>query len=169
MAARKSLPIKAICAAYAAGASGRAIASKYGVSHETIFKRLVEAGVLLRDANVPINSPEMDKAILKAGYSGQPISHIAEEYGVSAHTLRNRLIRSGDLTPVDDREEWSADEKAFLHVHYKHDMSAQQIANYLGRTRNEVIGKATRMGLGRATNSAAAMEDANLKPTAMRA
>ncbi len=43
---------------------------------------------------------------------------------------------------------WSKDEEAFIKEHYKGgQMSAAAIGRELGRTRDEVIGKAHRMGL----------------------
>jgi hypothetical protein len=73
------------------------------------------------------------------GITRQAIHYIGARYGVFR-------TRSGRV--VDPWTSWSDADIRFLRHHYrKPGWSARRIADELGRTRNEVIGKANRMGL----------------------
>jgi hypothetical protein len=80
---------------------------------------------------------------------GIPITHAAQIVGIAhADSFRSALTRRGLHEPQRDGRAWTDVEVAFLRQHYKTPgWSASKIGDRLGRTREEVIGKANRLKL----------------------
>lgn len=84
----------------------RSLADRYGVSHETIRKRLIEEGVILRSRGKELGRedkkiPKKDMVSLyKKGFT---IKELAKLYSVSTTLIYKRLIALG-VEIVDPRE-----------------------------------------------------------------
>lgn len=90
------LPVEEIVSRYERGEHLRQIAEDYPVSHETIRQRLLDAGVDIRDRSCGDNTKTIPtEEIAEKYYDGACLSDLAEEYGVSATTIRKRLRRNG--------------------------------------------------------------------------
>ncbi len=90
----------------------KAIARKHGLGHRQVRQRLVNAGVTIRgsgavpDRPAPRSAPgrpapgrpriDLDTNTLRAAYEkGATVELLAQKYGVSAGTIRNRLKEAG--------------------------------------------------------------------------
>lgn len=85
---------------------------------------------------------------------GVPIYEIVNAVGMPHKAVLDYLIGAGLRAPPDPNRctPWTDAEIAFLYANYKQgSMSAAAIGTHLGRTRNEVVGKARRLGLGELT------------------
>lgn len=86
-------------------------------------------------------------AVLALAQAVWQIADPAVVFGVGPSTLTRRLAREGIHVPVDRSDVWTSHEVSVLKRHYKRGLSAAEIGERLNRTRNEVIGKAGRLGL----------------------
>lgn len=87
---------------------------------------------------------QRNREIRTALARGEPIDQLARRFLLSERYVRDLGVGLGTQawTP------WSAADIAVVQAHYgQPGWSAQRIAAVLGRTRNEVIGKARRLGL----------------------
>lgn len=90
----KPLPVDEIAEAYNAGARLCDLAEEYGMSYETVRRRLLEAGYGTR----PPGHQEIDlpvDEIVSRYEEGEHLRQIAEDYSVSHETIRQRLINAG--------------------------------------------------------------------------
>ena len=129
------------------GLSYRDIGQHVGLSYARIEQIAVQYGIISQYDN------RADPAALECGKQwflrGMPIAHAAESVGLPDSTLYAFLVREGLHKPTNDDKPWEKAEEDFLRQNYcQGRLSAADIGDELGRTRNEVIGKAHRMGLG---------------------
>lgn len=104
----------------AAGQSLQQIADKYGVCRERV-----------RQVTVGVNCPVDHQAIARAKL---------------AENMRDPVWREAHLVPRIPHVRNAREE--FVRAHYKQDMTAREIAEALGTTRNAIIGTARDLGLG---------------------
>lgn len=139
-----------IIAAYKAHKSLRKAARILGCSFQLVSLRLHQSGYTHRfNTHIrTISGDECAKA-WEAVQRGATVDAAACLIGVSHTRLRKEFRARGLSVPLPPVvvTPWSDAEFETLRAHYKRDKSASQIARMLGRSRNEVIGKAHRMGL----------------------
>lgn len=142
-----------VIAAYDRHRSLKRAADKLGVSHQAVWSRLRRAGYT-KTYGKPFGTPttfsrEQAKAAFDAIQTGRCMRDVASEMRVAVKTLSRELHKTGMRMklPRIETTDWSEAEVSIVKRHYKKDLSASQIAAVLGRSRNEVIGKAHRMGL----------------------
>lgn len=90
------------------------------------------------------------KQVIAAYERHQTMCGAAAELGCTQQNVGAHLRRVGyarRFKAVTRPTSWSDAEISMVKHHYKKDLSASKIAAILGRSRNEVIGKAYRMGL----------------------
>lgn len=135
-----------------AGETNAEIGRAFGITGERIRQIGARAGVA-STANDPLYQPSPDEAArLVALYErGMPILHIADVLGRGARHVWRWLVRNGHHTPADDYEAWSEAEDARLRQEYGDWGAATRLAKELSRSRNEIIGRAWRLGLSRRT------------------
>lgn len=132
-----------IVALYKSGLSCVVVGAMFGVSGARIWQILRDLGCPRRPHRMDIDSVAYARA--KRMYEdGLPIAAAAKAIGLKYKVLVHRLVEDGSHMPVDTRQAWSVAEIAFLRKNYRV-LSARQIAEKLGRTRNEVIGKGNRL------------------------
>jgi len=131
---------------YTEGASLRDVAREVGLTHECIRQVLKKSKVAVRDRS-SISPEDYDRAVALLR-NGMPVAHIAEEVGHSPSALVRRFERDGYYKREDRSQPWTAKEERIVRSGYGR-RSARMIAAQIGRTRNEVIGKARRLGLGK--------------------
>lgn len=95
---RKKIPldVEAICQEYRDGSSVRDIAKKHHVASFTVRQRLRGAGVEMRPAHGHSKAP--DERLIELHGQGLSLTQIAEETGVTYHTVWYRLRGIGVLT-----------------------------------------------------------------------
>jgi len=139
-----------IIAAYEKHKRVRGAAKALGCSFQLVSLRLVQAGHQQRfNLHIRVITEDECAKAWDAVQRGATIDDAARMIGVS-HTRLRKEFRTKSLSvplPPVERKPWSDTEFETLKTHYKRDKSASQIARILGRSRNEVIGKAHRMGL----------------------
>lgn len=87
---KHTLPLDEIVPLYRANQSIRSLAARYGVSDQTLRRRLQEAGEpIRREMTVPMDEP------IRLYQSGMAIGPIAERFGVSVGTMNRRLKQAG--------------------------------------------------------------------------
>ena len=129
------------------------IARRYGISHQHVSRIGLAVGVRGLRRRLP---EEKIAAGLELIARGMPISRAGESIGVADlyHALVRRKLHEPEAGVMDP---WSDRHVAILRRHYgQPGWSAARIGERLGRTRNEVIGKAHRLGLGASAKRAAA-------------
>ncbi len=102
--ARSSLPIprrfiqlsaeqsEEMAADYQAGVLVKELAAKYKISRETVSKHLRRRGIALR----PVGLDEQQiKEAVRLYEQGDSLATIGERMGVTAHTVRSRLVEVG--------------------------------------------------------------------------
>lgn len=124
----------------------QAIGDRHGVTRERIRQIGNTNGILSRKGPPRLDPDKIQQAVSLYN-RGMPISHCADTVGIVRESLQNYLVRTGLHTPVDDDRPWTTQEVAYLRKHYGRRGAARKIADALGRTRNECIGKANRLGL----------------------
>jgi hypothetical protein len=131
----------------------QAIGNRYNLTRARIRQIAIEQGVRWSPGRLVL---KLSEAKIYEAYGmierGMPIAHAAHavEAMVVASTLRRALQVRGLHEPEHDDRAWADVEIAFLRQHYKTPgWSASKIGAKLGRTRNEVIGKANRLKLCR--------------------
>ena len=118
------------------------IANAFGMSATRVQQIAVRAGVV-RGPDRRIREDE--KAAIRSLHArGMPIVHIAQEIGRSALAVRQHLVAMGLHRPENRDTPWSAVEVELVRSQYGK-FSARILAQQLGRTRDEVIGKAYRL------------------------
>lgn len=123
----------------------REIGQKHGVSYQRVSQVAKAAGVVR--GHPTIDHDKLFDALLLVR-NGLPLSHAAEMKGLCVDGFAQALMRRGLYTPSRQQSEWDDTEVTFLRKHYKQPgWTAQRIADKLGRTKNETIGKANRLGL----------------------
>lgn len=131
------------------------IGDRYGVTRARIRQIGVQHGVYSKRAFMMhrFDDKEWDQ-VRDWHLRGMPISHIADAIGCTSTPLVNFLTREGLYAAKKAERLWTAREDRYVLRHYKQGkMSASAIGDKLGRTRNEVIGRAGRMGLCRPTKA----------------
>jgi IS30 family transposase len=128
-------------------ASMAAIGAAYGLSVQSISGIAVRAGA---GRPIPYGAiTEAERATIVAMHAdGASFKEIGERLGRCESSARGFLTRTGRHKPVRSLSSWTRAEDAVLRRRYgKPPNSAATIARELGRTRNEVIGRAYRLGL----------------------
>lgn len=139
-----------IIAAYEKHKSVRRAAKALGCSFQLVSLRLVQAGHQQRfNLHIRVISEDECNNAWDAVQRGATLDAAAFLIGVSQTRLRKEFRAKGISVPLPPVvvTPWSDEEFETLRAHYKRDKSASEIAQILGRSRNEVIGKAHRMGL----------------------
>lgn len=134
-----------IVALYQSGLTLRQVAAQCGLSFERVRQILKSRNVTRRPHRVEIDNRDYARA-KRMFEDGLTIAAAADTIGVGRGVLAYRLIEDGSHSPVNITQEWTRSEIAVLRKTYRV-ISAREIAERLGRTRDEVIGKAYRLGL----------------------
>ena len=87
------LPVEEVVVKYEAGASISKLSKMYGVSFNTIRRRLVKYGTVIRSSS-GINIPLDESSIVGEYKRGASMSEIARKYKVSFNTVRRRLVKA---------------------------------------------------------------------------
>ena len=118
------------------------IASEYGITRERVRQIAARADVV-RGARMVLSDDVRDTAasLLRRGV---PIAHIAAQLGHKSTTIRGFLLRERHHRPVNNMTPWTPAEEETVRREYLK-TSARILAQRLGRTRNEIIGKAHRL------------------------
>lgn len=125
----------------------REAAARYGITDERIHQIVKRAGI----TRPPIAVSEA--RILEAAQmasAGFPMSYTAETVDVGLTRLRRLLVDRGLYRVWRQYSPWSKAEIKTVKRLY-HRVPVRQIAEQLGRTRNEIIGRAKRLGLCKPT------------------
>lgn len=139
---------KEIVALIAAGKTLGEIGLVYGLTRERVRQIGERVGVTsINRTNNPLTESEKARA-RELIDRGMPVDHVAESVGRGRTSVRNYLVDAGLHVPLNDDRAWKPREDAFLRRRYKTPgWSAAAIGEHLGRTRDEVIGRAHRLGL----------------------
>ena len=124
------------------------IGARYRLTRERI-RQIVQKTDLYRPGGCGLGTPLTEAeqaAILRLHQRDMPIAHIAQTIERSNAAVAKFLIDRDLHTPATDDRAWSDAETEFLRSTYGKE-SAARIGKALGRTKNEVIGKANRLGL----------------------
>ena len=89
----KDLPMEQVISEYESGMSMVALGKKYDVSHITIRRRLVEAGVQIRKISYRVELSV--EQIISEYESGMSLKALGKKCGVSRNTIRERLVEAG--------------------------------------------------------------------------
>lgn len=108
-------------------------------------------------------TPEQDRAIREAWLAQIPRrSHLlAERWGIPRWAVTHRAVALGVTRPDPRRQDWTADEEAFLWANAGH-RHARWIARKLGRTLASVVLKMKRMRLRRAVREGYSLRELEL-------
>jgi hypothetical protein len=129
------------------------IAKDFGLSSSRVGQIARRAGAISIHSRDRYTNME-SLGIVAAHKRGFRPASIADMTGRSSEGIRKHLTDLGVFQPA--WQPWPDDEEDFLRRHYKtKGWSAAKIAVKLGRTRNEVIGKAHRLGLSKPVGRAA--------------
>ena len=121
------------------------IGARFGLCYERVRQIALRAGHARGVPTLPEEKIAAAHALIR---DGVPIAHAAKMTDLNRKSLHNNLTRRGLHTPATDDRPWTPAEEGFLHREYDGVRGkATIIARALNRTRNEVIGKANRMGL----------------------
>lgn len=133
------------------GSSLTAAGKMFGISRERARQICAREGVVSQRAGRGLMWTDAERNKFRELVArGLPYEHCLPEGRKSNGSgVAKRL---GCWEPRHHQDDWSKSDEAFIRAHYnKGKMSAAQIGAKIGRNRNEVIGKAHRMGLGKAT------------------
>lgn len=133
------------------------LARRYGLSREMMRRIAKKAGIYQDTKWTEVLSDEQRRRAADLYGRGMPLTHIAETIGASRPAVLRTLKALGVHVASEAPPKWKVSEEAFLRDVYGK-MSAGRIAEILDRTKNEVIGKANRLGLCRETAAAKALE-----------
>ena len=129
----------------------QAIGSRYGITRERVRQIAKRAGCAPRGRHYPILRSEEKAKIASLYARGIPISHAAKAVGRSPTVGFRYLVDAGLHQPWSVRTPWSGREDAIVLREYPKAKAGairvRDIAKRLGRTKNEVIGRARRLGL----------------------
>lgn len=93
---RKNLPVEQIVDGYVNERKSLAeLATQYGVDKYTILRRLQGLGIARRRPGGSNKIPLPAEEIVKHYKMGESMSSIADRYGVSRNTIRNRILAAG--------------------------------------------------------------------------
>ncbi len=128
------------------------IADEYGLTRERVRQIALARGVVTtRPGPRRLAGPVLVQAI-DLYKRDMPVAHIADILGFTDKSMVYALERAGVHVPQSKDEyeaPWTEEETEFLKVHYcTSDWPASRIADRLDRTRNGIIGRAHRIGLG---------------------
>lgn len=131
-----------------AGKTLRAIADDVGLTFQRIQQIAADHGVYSQHQFAKPVAWDIARADALR-MNGRPFTEIAERLEArNGGSVRSALARRGLYMPQPAPERWRADEIALLRelwgTHF-----AREIAQRLGRSKNEIIGKAKRLGLPR--------------------
>jgi len=126
------------------GAKYRAIARHFGITHQRVSQIARDAGVRRGRGHNPL-SPSEKASIVVDYLSGVPKMCIKVQ-GRSRFSVTRTLVKAGIYTPEAKPPPRSEADKAFVREHYGK-LTAWQIAQARGMTRNAVIGLANRLSL----------------------
>ncbi len=134
---------------YQGGKSLREVGAMVGRNHRTVWNLLVRNGVARRSSSRRRVSDEAIRNGYELVQRGLTFEQAGARIGCSKWTLQSGATRLGLYKPLaaGPSQAWSPAEIATVKKLYKTAVSAAEIAHRLGRTRNEVIGKAKRLGL----------------------
>lgn len=130
------------------------MAKRLGVSSTTIMKIAAEHGHRPRPNIRPWT--EQEDTYLRAHYQTKSRREIAEAIGRTIPLVGWRAAKLGltkDSRNADNVRSWTAEEDAMLRRLLSETATYDAIADYLGRTRASVVGRAARLGLRRRTRS----------------
>lgn len=125
------------------------VAADYGVSRERVRQICVREGVTSLN-NRPLSHEEKEE-IERLFWMGMRPRHIAQEVGRGENMIADYLEQVGLRARDNDgiaTDQWTRKEDAILRKFYGV-MRARAIGTRLGRTKNEVIGRAGRLGLSK--------------------
>ena len=129
------------------GASYADVGRDYGISRARVSQICVRFGVF-SFAKTSL-SDEQEEQVERLHWKGLRPAHIAQETGCSIHLVRRFLDRTG-LRKIGcegiEQHPWEKYEDDTVRQLYGA-VSAARIGEKLNRTRNEVIGRANRLGL----------------------
>ena len=88
------LPVEEVVRKYESGVSMTRLSDMYGVSFNTIRRRLVKYGCIIRsvrDVNIPLD----ENSIVGEYNRGASINELSKKYGVAFNTIRRRIVKAG--------------------------------------------------------------------------
>ena len=122
------------------------IGARFFLSYQRVQQIGLVVGYQRGHATIPEENIAHAAALLDA--HDLPLAHAADMAGVKRKSLQQALQRRGLYQPGPAPGPWQSSDEQFVRSVYKRKgWSAARVARDLGRTRNEVIGKANRMGL----------------------
>lgn len=102
-----------------------------------------------RVRNLWVLSEEQKAQAARLIRRGMPITHVAQDLKTGHGAVRRFAIAHGLIHPRRrDVNPWGPSEDALLRKHYGPRGNAMKLARMLGMTKNAVIGRAYRLGLG---------------------
>ena len=123
------------------------IGASFGITRERARQIAAKAGAVRGYAGRIGAIPSDKKARAVELYQkGMPIAHIAADLGHSSNPIAALLVKAGLHTRNDPTTPWNDAETEYLRRAYGK-VKASLLAKQFGRTRNEIIGKAHRLGL----------------------
>jgi hypothetical protein len=131
-----------------AGASLREVGAEFDLSYEAIRVIGNRLGFVnprgFGYAN-PLTPEEIDSALQLHNRGLRP-AHVAQSIGRTPRTVADLLCKRGLREKEEPPPTWNEDDTRYVRRWYGR-KSARAIAQHLGRNRNEIIGKARRLGL----------------------
>ena len=123
--------------------SVRKIAERYRLSDSSIYEIAVKHGVYLRTPD-----PQKVRIASELINCGMPLTHVAQRVGFNIQTLRRILEEEGLYIRSLPTPLWTEAEVRVLRRDYgKLGHSVSSIAAELGRTSNQIMCKAAKLGL----------------------
>lgn len=132
-----------IAAKVAGGRTFADVGREYGIDRTRIKQICGRYGVKSPQPYVRLSEDE--KTTIKAMHArGIPLAIFAREMGRKEETVRDFLVRSGLHVVAPLQPPWTeAEDQAIKDGYYP--LGSRAVAKQLGRTRNEVIGRADRL------------------------
>lgn len=140
---------------YQRGNEMQFVADEFGISRQRVGQILNKYGIERRPRRTAMPADRLERAITMVNRGRLPF-HAADEAGINGQAFYAYLHRRGLYQNVRQLDAWTEDEDCFVRIHYNRDLSARMIGARLGRTRNEVIGRASRLGLSQSVHLEAA-------------
>ncbi len=142
----------AICEAVRNGATYVEVGKKWGISAERALQICARQGV--RSLNCQRLSHKEEEKIVRLFRAGMRPQHIADAIGRHHNAVSRYLTRVGLRTRDNHgiaQDRWTDEEDAILKDLHS-TSSMKHVAEKLGRTTSEVIGRAWRLGLKKRQN-----------------
>lgn len=147
MATKQSTRNEAIAGALFSGERHIDVAHRFGITRQRVEQLARRYSVPLVKPRITDNEATIFRDLVKDGYTQAEASQAVGRHCQSLVRACKKLGFLADV--VADRRSWTDDEIALLHNSYGR-LRVRIIADRIGRTRNEVIGKAHRLGLSSA-------------------